>query len=91
MQILNPNFVLFFQMHNDAVHATAVVIEYTTPTGRQNKGVCTTWMKPMIPDDNGNTIHRVPIYVRRSQFRLPNRVQTPVIMIGPGTGVAPFR
>lgn len=49
-----------------------------------NKGVCTTWLKPKLEE-------RVPIYVRRSQFRLPNRVQTPVIMIGPGTGLAPFR
>ena len=34
---------------------------------------------------------KVPVYVRRSQLRLPNRPQTPVIMIGPGTGLAPFR
>ena len=66
-------------------------LKKSLPTGRTNNGVCTKWLQPMIPDDNGNTIHRVPAYVRRSQFRLPNRVQTPVIMIGPGTGLAPFR
>jgi NADPH-ferrihemoprotein reductase len=77
------------KMHKDSVHVTAVVIEYQTPSGRTNKGVCTTWLQPMLPVED--TFHKVPIYVRRSQFRLPNRVQTPVIMIGPGTGVAPFR
>ena len=31
------------------------------------------------------------IHVRRSKFRLPRQTNTPVIMIGPGTGIAPFR
>jgi NADPH-ferrihemoprotein reductase len=73
------------RVHKDRIHITAVVVEYTTKTGRNNKGVATTWLKPMEPGT------KVPCFVRRSQFRLPNRPQTPVIMIGPGTGLAPFR
>ncbi|KAH7140789.1 NADPH-cytochrome P450 reductase, variant [Dactylonectria macrodidyma] len=34
---------------------------------------------------------QVPIHVRQSSFRLPSDAQAPVILIGPGTGVAPFR
>ena len=77
------------RVHKDRVHITAVVVEYMTKTERLNKGVATTWLKPMIP--NGDSVSKVPCFIRRSQFRLPNRPQTPVIMIGPGTGLAPFR
>jgi NADPH-ferrihemoprotein reductase len=70
-----------------------VVVEYQTPTGRTNKGVATTWLRTKVVEEGmeAEQLPRVPVYIRRSQFRLPNRPQTPVVMIGPGTGLAPFR
>lgn len=78
------------KLYPTTVHITAVVVEYTTPTGRHNKGVATTWLKQKIPQD-GQDPPIVPIFIRKSQFRLPTKTQTPIIMIGPGTGLAPFR
>merc|ERR1719295_560513 len=63
-----------------------VVVEYKIPDGRSNYGVATTWLREKVPVGEGEEriCPKVPAYVRRSQFRLPNRPQTPVIMIGPG-------
>lgn len=77
------------KLYPDSIHITAVVVEYKAPTGRTNKGVATTWLREKIPSEGAN--HLVPIFLRRSTFRLPTKPQTPVIMIGPGTGLAPFR
>ncbi|KAF7284794.1 cytochrome P450 reductase isoform X2 [Rhynchophorus ferrugineus] len=77
------------RLHPTTVHATAVVVEYKTPTGRVNKGVATTWLQEKVP--SADKTCTVPIFIRKSQFRLPTKPQTPIIMIGPGTGVAPFR
>lgn len=75
------------KVHPDFIDMTAVLIEYETPSKRINKGVATSWLKTKLP----NTGERIPIFVRRSQFKLPAKHQTPILMIGPGTGFAPFR
>ncbi|XP_067393898.1 NADPH--cytochrome P450 reductase [Emydura macquarii macquarii] len=77
------------KVHPNSIHICAVVVEYETKTGRMNKGVATTWLKNKVPSENGHKL-MVPMYVRKSQFRLPFKPGTPVIMIGPGTGIAPF-
>jgi len=77
------------KQHKDAVHVTAVLTDWTTPTGRQQKGVCTSWFKTKVP--NESYVPKVPIFVRHTTFRLPVKQETPVLMIGPGTGFAPFR
>ncbi|KAM7348675.1 cytochrome P450 reductase isoform 1-T1 [Cochliomyia hominivorax] len=70
------------------VHITAVLVQYKTPTGRINKGVATTYLKEKQPSA-GEV--KVPVFIRKSQFRLPTKPETPIIMVGPGTGLAPFR
>lgn len=77
------------QVHPNSIHICAVTVEYETKTGRLNKGVATNWLKNKVPDQNGSS-SLVPMYVRKSQFRLSFKPSTPVIMIGPGTGIAPF-
>lgn len=85
--LINP---LSPQVHPTSVHITAVLVDYQTPTNRNNKGVATGWLKNLHPSEPESS-PKVPIFIRRSQFRLPSKSQTPVIMIGPGTGLAPFR
>lgn len=67
-----------------------MLVKYETSTGRVNKGVATTFLAQKHPLE-GEPLPRVPIFIRKSQFRLPTKTETPVIMIGPGTGLAPFR
>jgi sulfite reductase (NADPH) flavoprotein alpha-component len=68
----------------DSVHFIVDVITYASH-GRKRKGVCSTFLADRCSDSPA------PIFPTVSKFRLPEKSDAPIIMVGPGTGVAPFR
>ncbi len=72
--------------HPGEVHLTVGIVRYELD-GQARKGVCSTFLADRATGDA-----KVPVFVHRSPgFRLPADGLTPVIMVGPGTGIAPFR
>ena len=72
--------------HSDEVHLTVAAVRYST-NGRKRKGVCSTYLADLVKSGDP-----VQVFVQPNKnFRLPAEGSTPVIMVGPGTGVAPFR
>ena len=75
-----------YQAAPDEVHITVGAVRYQAH-GRDRSGVCSIQLAERI--EPGDT---VPIYLKHNpNFKFPKDEETPVIMIGPGTGVAPFR
>jgi sulfite reductase (NADPH) flavoprotein alpha-component len=70
--------------HAEQVHLTVAVVRYDSH-GRKREGVCSSYLADRV----GETI---PCYFHPNKnFKLPEDTNTPIIMVGPGTGIAPFR
>ena len=70
--------------HAEEVHLTVAVVRYEG-NGRKRKGVCSSYLAERVGDT-------IPCYLHPNKnFKLPEDSSTPIIMVGPGTGIAPFR
>ena len=68
----------------DQVHFTVDIVRYESH-GRERQGVCSSFLAERANDSP------VPVFPTTSKFRMPEDGNTPMIMVGPGTGIAPFR
>ena len=74
------------KVYPNEIHLTVAVVRYAT-NHRERAGVCTTFLADRV--QVGTT--PVPVFVSHSHFGLPDDGTKDVIMVGPGTGIAPFR
>ena len=66
------------------------VVRYKSKLVKPREGVCSTWLSRLNP--KVDTSVKVPVWVKKGTISFPsNNNNCPVIMVGPGTGVAPFR
>lgn len=72
--------------HPGEVHLTVGVVRYHT-NGRQRKGVCSSYLADRIQESETAKVFVSP----NKHFKIPNDPDAPLIMVGPGTGIAPFR
>ena len=72
--------------HPGQVHLTTAIVRYQS-LGRARQGVCSTFLAERVAPGAS-----VPVFVHSNKaFRPPADSDAPMIMVGPGTGIAPFR
>ncbi len=75
-----------YNANPDEVHVTVAALRFESDFGYR-EGVASCFLADRV--EPGET---VPVYIKRNKnFKLPDDPSTPLIMVGPGTGVAPFR
>jgi NADPH-ferrihemoprotein reductase len=72
-------------LHPKHVHITCAVVSEDVAKSKKFGGLCSTYLASLQPGDE------IRVYTRTSHFRLPSQRETDIVMVGPGTGLAPFR
>ncbi|XP_073908844.1 NADPH-dependent diflavin oxidoreductase 1 isoform X6 [Castor canadensis] len=75
-------------VHPARLQILVAVVQYQTRLKEPRRGLCSSWLASLDPAQGPV---QVPMWVRPGGLTFPGTPDTPVIMVGPGTGVAPFR
>ncbi|KAJ7600784.1 riboflavin synthase domain-like protein [Mycena floridula] len=68
-----------------AIHLCVAIVKYKTKLKLPRRGVCTSYLSGLRAGD------KLPIRIKKGLIKLPKDPQTPIICVGPGTGIAPMR
>ncbi|KAG8749474.1 NAPDH-dependent diflavin reductase [Ceratobasidium sp. 428] len=71
--------------HPSEIHLCVAIVSYRTKLRVPRKGICTAWLSELQPGT------RLQIGLKEGTMRLPKDSKRPIVMVGPGTGVAPMR
>lgn len=88
---LQPRFYSIsssLKKHNNEIHLTVAIVKYCTQDGAgpEHFGVCSNYLNDLKGGEN------VYFFVRSAaSFHIPKDTTKPILLIGPGTGIAPFR
>ncbi|XP_055087384.1 NADPH-dependent diflavin oxidoreductase 1 [Periophthalmus magnuspinnatus] len=74
--------------HPNKLQILVAVVRYKTKLYKPRRGLCSNWLASLNPEKE--EVY-VPLWVKKGTLKFPKDQDTPVIMVGPGTGVAPFR
>ncbi|KAM4876614.1 NADPH-dependent diflavin oxidoreductase 1 isoform 2-T2 [Thomomys bottae] len=75
-------------VHPTRLQILVAVVRYQTRLKEPRRGLCSSWLASLDPTQGPVS---VPLWVRPGGLAFPETPETPVILVGPGTGVAPFR
>ncbi|XP_044753719.1 nitric oxide synthase, salivary gland isoform X3 [Coccinella septempunctata] len=91
LPVLQPRFYSISSSplkHLKEVHLTVAIVQYHTRdgTGPRHYGVCSNFLNEIKVGEE------VWVFIRRApNFHLPEDLSKPIIVVGPGTGIAPFK
>ena len=70
--------------HGDVLELLVAVVRYRSSLKTPREGLCSNWLSGLGQGD------KIPLWIRSGAFKFPPAT-VPVVLVGPGTGVAPFR
>ena len=74
-------------MHPGELHLCVGVVEYLSFYKTKRHGLCSTYLASLQP---GEKYPRLRLWIKKGVLRLP-KDNCPMILVGPGTGIAPMR